>query len=585
MATKARNEHGRLRFKNLHSRKAAVDVDIVHRVKGKLHGEDAAPQTGEMGSHLQDELETCKDLDLSKELRQFYYVLWPLVQSLPEVLHHQQEIVNLLCERLQTVPVETLPSFLKLVAVFAKDLGPEMGKHFHALFGVLSKRLGAIAVDEDGHLRPELAGQAIECLSYLLKYQLSQLAEDPDCMRQYYGDMLGSPAEFVRDLSAKCLSMLLRKLATKVFTKHIKKIFKAIAINCTSMVPAEALRAIGIGEGGSGIDGSGGLQLRVAALETPESESTGHPHISATKRMHYLINGIRYLLFHTMKGVKGCIHSNGLPKFEAVLEMIFPLPGETLRSLADSLNKDTPADSTDMKNGSGRAAKKADKRKAVYAATASLKTLNLSDKQVLALQELNEDALVTAYVNAQVASQSFVALFRHIHPSNSAELWILLMEVIERARHCMALYFGVHDLPPKAGTAIKLFVAHCLEMCIFSISHSQYRGLSDQDVKNAVGKKLISSAMGLVTAVLYNCGDDTARQSSLLQGFGHIIERSRMLLCHLWIAFSTHEKMLTEVNAALSFEVTALHPSPAVLVFTAQLFHVLPDEIIENHFL
>lgn len=585
MATKAVNADGRLRFKKMHDRTAAIDIDIVHRVKGRLHTEDAAPQTGEMGCHLQDELELCKDLDTSREFKQFYYVLWPLVQSLPEVLHHQKEIVGLLTDRLKSVPVETLPSFLKLVSVLAKDFGPEMGAHFHTLFGVLSRRLSAVATDTDGHLRPELAGEVLECLSYLLKYHLPQLVQDPDCMRQYYGDLLGSPAIFVRNLASKSLSMLLRKLPGKVFTSHMKKIFKAVAINCNAM----AAKGIAVGatlEAGAEY----GMQLACHPLESTAADEL--TKVAATRRMHYLINGIRYLIFHTIKGVKGCLHSKGNAKLETVLELMLPLSAASLQSAASLVEKHcTPADAATTSSSSssskkGKDGKKASKsRSVVYNAVLCVRDLELGEKQQKVLAEMNSDSVVTAYVVAQVASQCFVALFRHIHPSNGAEMWLQLLELISRAKQCLALYFGVKDLPAAAVTSLRLAVAHCIEMCIFAISHSRQRGLSDKDVKDAVGKKLIVSVLDLVGMLFYNSGNDAQRQKRPSREFGELVERARILLCSLWTAFATHEKMLAEVMPVLSFEIGNLVPSPALLVFTAQLFPVLPDTVMEDHFL
>jgi len=588
MATKARTADGRLRFKKMHDRKAAIDIDIVHRVKGKLHTEDDAPQTGQMGCHLQDELELCKDLDTSREFKQFYYILWPLVQSLPEVLHHQREIVGLLIERLKAVPVETLPSFLKLVSVLAKDLGPEMGTHFHSLFGALSKRLGTVASDVDGHLRPELAGDVMESLSYLLKYHLPQLVQDPDCMRQYYGDLLGSSATFVRNLSAKSLSMLLRKLPSKLFTSHMKKIFKAIAINCNAMA------AKGVAAGAhveTGPESAALLQLTVHPLESSAAEQLALTQVPASRRMHYLINGIRQLMFHTIKGVKGCLHSKGISKLEIVLGLILPLPTASLESAVAALDKHNQQDSASGSNSNGKKGKDGKKssksRHVVYHAFLCVKDLDLGDKQNKALLEMNADSVLTAYVAAQVASQCFVGLFRHIHPSNSAEMWLQLLDLISRAKQCLAVGFGVKDLPPAAAACIQLVVSHCIEMCIFAISHSKQRGLSDKDVKDAVGKKLIASVLDLVSMLFYNSGNDDARQKHVQNknGYLHLVERARVLMCNLWAAFATHEKLLTEVTIILNFEIGTLVPSPAVLVFTAELFPILPDNVLESYFL
>ena len=110
MNQKVRNDDGRLRFRNLNQRLGEVDVDVIHRVKsGKREFEGTAPDTGELGCHFQDELEVCKDLDKYSIFQRFYYKIWPLAQSLPELMHHQNEIVTMIVECIEIAPAEALP--------------------------------------------------------------------------------------------------------------------------------------------------------------------------------------------------------------------------------------------------------------------------------------------------------------------------------------------------------------------------------------------------------------------------------------------------------------------------------------------
>ena len=62
---KERDGEGRLRFVSWSQRLQSIDVDVVHRVKDRHVNDDASPDTGSKGCHLQDELERCKDLETS----------------------------------------------------------------------------------------------------------------------------------------------------------------------------------------------------------------------------------------------------------------------------------------------------------------------------------------------------------------------------------------------------------------------------------------------------------------------------------------------------------------------------------------
>jgi hypothetical protein len=52
----------------------------------------------------------------------FYFEMSPLVQSLPELIHHQLRIVALLCKQIVQVVVQDLPAYFKLVSVLARSL-------------------------------------------------------------------------------------------------------------------------------------------------------------------------------------------------------------------------------------------------------------------------------------------------------------------------------------------------------------------------------------------------------------------------------------------------------------------------------
>lgn len=50
----------------------------------------------------------------------FYYDVWPLVQSMPELLHHLPKVVSKLQTAVLSAPAASLPSFLSLISVLAR---------------------------------------------------------------------------------------------------------------------------------------------------------------------------------------------------------------------------------------------------------------------------------------------------------------------------------------------------------------------------------------------------------------------------------------------------------------------------------
>lgn len=132
----------RFRFNNKAERVRHVNVDVLHqtRLSDTLDVSKATPETGQRGCYFQDQLEINKNLDSSSEFARysplyyayrrvrfayapfsrFYYDTWPLVQSMPELIHHLTKVVERLSKELQQVPTITLPSFLSLVSVLAR---------------------------------------------------------------------------------------------------------------------------------------------------------------------------------------------------------------------------------------------------------------------------------------------------------------------------------------------------------------------------------------------------------------------------------------------------------------------------------
>lgn len=168
---KTRSEEGHLRFQTLSQRLRDIDIDVVHRVKSKY---DTDPETGELGCHFQDTLEKLRNLDLCKPFLAFYYSNWTLVQSLPELIHHQKKVVNRLLVALRDTHPESVSSFLSLTIALSNDFREDLLPYFHHIFKTIVGRLTDFAYNDKQQVTPEIVGKAMETLASLLKYTSSQ---------------------------------------------------------------------------------------------------------------------------------------------------------------------------------------------------------------------------------------------------------------------------------------------------------------------------------------------------------------------------------------------------------------------------
>jgi U3 small nucleolar RNA-associated protein 20 len=111
----------RLRFEKFSYRLKKLNVDVVHRVRHESSRSLAmeTPDSGAMGCFFQDELEQCKVLETSASFKRFNYEVSPLVQSLPELIHHKKKVVELLMKQIISVVGLLLPCYLKVFIVRA----------------------------------------------------------------------------------------------------------------------------------------------------------------------------------------------------------------------------------------------------------------------------------------------------------------------------------------------------------------------------------------------------------------------------------------------------------------------------------
>ncbi len=108
------------RFENFKERVALVDVDEAHRVQG-VHEAGADVELDPSHSYFKEELYRLMELDISKAFIVCSRRIAPMCQSLPQVLHHKRDIVNLLVDTL-TAPASTIcwSSVLAVIGFLAK---------------------------------------------------------------------------------------------------------------------------------------------------------------------------------------------------------------------------------------------------------------------------------------------------------------------------------------------------------------------------------------------------------------------------------------------------------------------------------
>ncbi|KAI3330864.1 armadillo-type protein [Ustulina deusta] len=202
-------------------------LDPLRRVRRHdLDAEDLEATT----SYLRNGLEKWAELNLSKGFTSFKRELQPLCDSLPQILHFEGRIMDLLEKYIAMQDLESLEPLFDLLTAFAHDLGTRFEKHYPRaltlIIEVASRPQDAAVVE-----------WTFACLAFLFKYLSKLIVPDLRPTYDLLAPLLGkgrNPAHITR-FAAEALSFLVKKAAAPAnkekalapFIQHVRDDFAA----------------------------------------------------------------------------------------------------------------------------------------------------------------------------------------------------------------------------------------------------------------------------------------------------------------------------------------------------------------------
>lgn len=161
-------------------------------------------------SHFRIAFDKWRDLNLSDDFSQFARKVDPLCDSLPQVLHHQDRIVELVLEGIENATKVSAEPFLDLVAHLAQDIRAQFEKH-------LERTVQTVASVAARHQEVEVVEWSFNCLTWLFKYMERILADDICPLYDWLAPYLGRERQkpFVSRFAAESLSFLVKRVAKR----------------------------------------------------------------------------------------------------------------------------------------------------------------------------------------------------------------------------------------------------------------------------------------------------------------------------------------------------------------------------------
>ncbi|TID22040.1 HEAT repeat protein-like protein [Venturia nashicola] len=215
-------------FEGFTTRIQKLKIDPVRRVR--IVDDDASKQ--ELASHFRNALEKWRETNLSEDFSNFSREVGSLCDNLPQVLHHQDKILDLLLgyiEKGNTVAVEPL---LDLVPRLAQDIQTQFQRHFERAIKTVSHLAAK-------HPEPEVVEWSFNCLAWLFKYLERLLIPNLCPTYDLLAPLLGKERQktFVARFAAEALSFLLKKASktpdyvTKVVRHALDDLCQTAEIN------------------------------------------------------------------------------------------------------------------------------------------------------------------------------------------------------------------------------------------------------------------------------------------------------------------------------------------------------------------
>ncbi|KAL0018407.1 hypothetical protein WJX79_009395 [Trebouxia sp. C0005] len=225
-------------FQRFAQRVAQVNVDVYRRL-GDVRAE---PLPGS-SSFFQEQVAECRELNSTEQWLAVAAAVNPLAQSMPLLLHHQAQIVDILLSAIKLEAAISLPPILHVLSCLARDLQQDFLPYLPRVLTSLSD-----LVDSGADRHPELLSDLFACLSNIFKHLnkhtlLAEQALQPSSERvDGAGRLLAAAVKGIgnglHSRAAALLQCLLREdvLTPSHFTTHQ-------GLNHTSAHTNQSLRA------------------------------------------------------------------------------------------------------------------------------------------------------------------------------------------------------------------------------------------------------------------------------------------------------------------------------------------------------
>ncbi|XP_078430936.1 ARM repeat superfamily protein isoform X2 [Wolffia australiana] len=200
-------------FKTFAQRVNEIDIDVFR----SLDPLKAEPSEG--SSFFRDCLLEWRELNTAEDFISFYDEFMPLVQTLPQILLHNERIFSGLLSRVNMKARLSLEPILRLIAALSRDILEEFLPFLPRLVCSFSELFGS-----GGERDSDVLEQVFTSWSYVLMYLQKYLTTDIVDVLRITDDMRYYPNNYIQEFMAEAVSFLLRNASRDEVTEGIKRV-------------------------------------------------------------------------------------------------------------------------------------------------------------------------------------------------------------------------------------------------------------------------------------------------------------------------------------------------------------------------
>uniref|UniRef100_UPI00359014F6 small subunit processome component 20 homolog n=1 Tax=Myxine glutinosa TaxID=7769 RepID=UPI00359014F6 len=197
-ARRHRKSHNKYHFQTFSERLANVNIDVIHRI------DRVGIQPEDVETYFSEGVQKWREMHCTEHYDIFLNEVSGLVQTFPQLVHHQDTIVQSLQNHLLVPSSTALEPLLDLVVQLARDLQKDFYPHFGRFFSIITGLLNAQDTEQ--------LEWVFTCLSYLYKFLWRLLVQDIRSVYSMYSPLLEHKKEHIRNFAAESFSFLMRKV-------------------------------------------------------------------------------------------------------------------------------------------------------------------------------------------------------------------------------------------------------------------------------------------------------------------------------------------------------------------------------------